>query len=191
MSIPLELATGANPLIRAGKVLLADLFSALAFVVLYTLFHNIYVATGVAISIGLGQIGYLKFRDAPIDLMQWLSLFLVVVFGSAALITRNPVFIMVKPTLIYAAIGTVMLRPNWMNRYAPPIVLARAADITRMFGYLWAGLMFATGAANLAVAVLASPALWAWFLGVLPIASKVALFVIQYAVTRIVVRRRV
>jgi intracellular septation protein A len=124
--------------------------------------------------------------------MQWLTLGLVAVFGGAALATHNPVFVMVKPTLIYVAVGCVMLRRGWMTRYmTDPRAISHAADVTTRFGYAWAGLMFATGAANLALAVWASPAAWAWFVGVFPLASKIGLVGIQYAMTKSIVRRRV
>ena len=187
-----DAAAPINPLIHVGKSLVSDLLSTLVFVALYVVTHSIVTAAGLAIALGLGRIAYLKFRGAPIDAMQWLSLFLVVVFGGATALTRNPVFVMLKPTFVYAAIGAVMLlKPGWMNRYIPPIARAHSADVTTTFGYLWAALMFATGAINLAVALVASPTTWAWFLGVFPIASKIALVTSQYVVTRRIVRRRI
>ena len=38
-----------------------------------------------------------------------------------ALLTDDPRFVMLKPTLIYCIVGTVMLKPGWMTRYLPPI----------------------------------------------------------------------
>jgi intracellular septation protein A len=180
-----------HPLVHAGKWLLSDLLSTLTFVAIFAATHSIYAATGLGIAFGLGQLAYLKMRGAPIDTMQWLSLGLVIVFGGATLLTRNPIFIKVKFTLIYTAIGIVMLKPGWMTRYTPPIAQARAGDITNVFGYVWAALMFATGAANLVMAAYASPAAWGWFLGVFPLASKIVLVWTQYAVTRVIVRRRI
>ena len=183
-------APAAHPLLRAGKAVASDLLSTLVFVGLYAATHNVALSVGLAVAIGLGRIIDQTRRRIPIDLMQWLSLFLVIVFGGATLITHNPLFIMLKPTLVYAAIGLVMLRPGWMNRYVPPIVQTNGADVTTMFGYLWAALMFATGTINLALALHASTTAWAWFIGVFPLASKVALILVQYATTRSVVRRR-
>ena len=140
---------------------------------------------------GLGQIAWQRWRGAKIDTMQWLSLFLVVAFGGAALLTGNPTIVMLKPTLAYCAVGAVMLRPGWMNRYAPPIAHEHGADILTAFGYIWAGLMFATAAANLAVALWAGHAAWAWFIGSFPIGSKAALIGVQYATMRSVIRRRI
>ena len=180
-----------QPLLHIGKWLLADFLSTFAFVILYAATHSIPVATGLAIAIGLGQVAVLHIRGTPIDLMQWMGLALVVVLGGATLLTGSPVLIMLKPTLIYAAIGAVMLRPGWMRRYAPPIASARAGDVLKAFGYLWAALFLATSAANLFLALYASPAVWLWFIGVFPLASKLGLVAAQYVVIRSVVRRRV
>jgi len=186
-----DAATPVHPLILAGKFLVADLLSTLVFVALYAVTHSIFVAAGLAIAFGVGRIAYLTARGVKIDTMQWLSLFLVVVFGGAALFTQNPVFILLKPTLIYAAVGIAMLKPGWMTRYAPPIAQTYGADVMLAFGYVWAALMFATGAANLTLALLAGPVVWGWFIGVFPIASKVALILVQYVVTRRIVRQRI
>lgn len=186
--------TGApplHPLLRAVRWLVSDLLSTLVFVVVYAITNSVLVSVGLAIALGLGQVVRQKLRGAAIDAMQWLSLFLVVVFGGASLLTRDPTFVMVKPTLVYLAVGAVMLRSGWMNRYVPPIVHDYAADVTTAFGYAWAALMFTTAIANLAMATLAPHAAWIWFIGVFPIASKIALLLLQYAVTRTAVRGRI
>ena len=176
-----------HPLIHAGKWLAADLFSTLLFVALYAATHSVYLATALGIAAGVLQIGYLKLRRSPIDAMQWMSLGLVIVFGGASLVTHDPRFIMFKPTLIYAAIGVVMLRRGWMTRYMPPVGLAWARDVVVVFGYVWAALMFATGALNIALVANGDPRLWALWLAVFPIASKVVLFGIQYLITRAII----
>lgn len=180
-----------HPLWFAAKGVVSDLLSTLVFVGLYAVTHSAYAAVGLGIAVGVGRIAYQLRRHIAIDAMQWLSLLLVVVFGGAALITHNPMFIMLKPTLIYTAIGVVMLKRGWMIRYVPPIVQTHAAELTILFGYCWAALMFATAAVNLLLAWHANAAAWAWFIGVFPISSKVALIMVQYVVIRSVVRRRI
>jgi len=180
-----------HPVVHAGKCLAADLFSTLLFVGLYGVTRSVFVSTGFALVAGVAQMAWLKLRGAPIDAMQWMSLTLVVVFGGASLITDDPRFVMFKPTLIYAAVGVVMLRwPDWIVRYQPPVALRWSRDVAIRFGYVWAGLMFGTGGLNLALVVHGDSKLWVWFLGVFPIASKLALFAVQYAVTRLIVVRR-
>ena len=183
-------ASRVHPIVHAGKWLAADLFSTLLFVAIYAITHSVYLATALAIAGGVGQIAYLRMRGAAIDAMQWVSLALVVVFGAASLMTHDARFIMLKPTLIYAAIGAVMLRPGWMMRYQPPLALRWSADVANAFGHVWAGLMFLTGALNLALVAHGDPKLWAWFIGVVPLASKLALFAVQYLTTRLVVIAR-
>lgn len=176
-------------LFYAGKWLLLDLMSTVFFLVVLSVTNNVYVATGVGIAIGVAQVLYLKARAHPIDLMQWMSLGLVVVFGGATLITHNPHFVMVKPTLIYIAVGIVMLKPGWMKRYIPPVGREDGEDLIMGFGYVWAGLMFFTAAANLVLA-LGDTKLWIAFLAIFPAGSKIVLFFIQYAVMRVVIAGR-
>jgi intracellular septation protein len=180
-----------HPLLLAGKHVVSDLLSTFVFVGTFAVTRSVYASVGLAITIGLGRAAWQTWHRIPIDAMQWLSLFLVVAFGGVALITHNPLFIMLKPTLIYAAVGIVMLRRGWMNRYVPPIAQAYGADVITLFGYVWAALMFATAAANLGIALQASHATWAWFIGVFPIASKVALILVQYTTMRSIIRRRI
>ena len=190
-SAPPKNAGQPHPLAHAGKELVSDLLSTLAFVGIYALTGNIYLSIGIGMTLGIGQIAYLKYRGAAIDAMQWMSLFLVVVFGGATLLTADPVFIKLKPTFIYAAVGVVMLRRGWMNRYLPPITHIHGADLIVLFGYTWSALMFVTSGANLALALYASHATWAWFIGVFPLASKIVLVAIQYITLRIIIRRRI
>ena len=180
-----------HPLLLAGKHVVSDLLSTFVFVGMFAVTHSVYASVGLAIAVGVGRIAWQTWHRIPIDSMQWLSLFLVVAFGGAALITNNPLFIMLKPTLIYAAVGIVMLRRGWMSRYVPPIAQTYGADLIILFGYVWAALMFATAAANLGIALQASLATWAWFIGVFPIASKVGLILVQYAAMRAIIRRRI
>jgi len=180
-----------HPLFRIGKQIGSDLLSTLVFVGLFAVTHSVAISVGLAIALGLGRIIYQMRRHLRIDAMQWLSLFLVIAFGGAALITHNPRFIMLKPSLVYTAVGLVMLRRGWMNHYVPPVVQSTAADVTILFGYLWAALMFATAAANVLVALNADQSTWAWFVGVFPLASKIALVLVQYNVTGAIVRRRI
>jgi hypothetical protein len=84
-----------------------------------------------------------------------------------------------------------MCKPGWMNRYMPPIVNEAAPRIPFIFGYVWAGLMVLTGVATLVLAFRFDMRTYALFLGVFPIASKVTMVLIHYAVTRVLTRRRV
>ncbi len=179
-----------HPMVLALTALVADMLSTFAFLILFVAFHNVVLATSVAIVVGVGQVLRAKLRRWPIEPMQWLSLGLVVVLGGATLLTHNPRFIMIKPTLTYAAIGMVMLRPGWMNRYATPRLTRQAGDLFYVWGFVWAGVMLLTAVLNLVVVLAFGAVVWTWFLFVFPLASKTILVGAQYWSIRIVYRRR-
>jgi intracellular septation protein len=172
-------------LLRAFRPIASDFLSTIFFIVAYEATGSIYAGVGAGIVTAFGQIGWLKWRDRKIDLMQWASLALVVVLGSASLITRDPHFIMIKPSVGAFAIAAVMLRPNWMARYMPPFVLERVSPrLPLVWGYIWAGAIFALGVANLAVAFGCSTKVWAWFTSFVPLGVQLSLFLLQYFMIR-------
>jgi intracellular septation protein len=178
-------------LLKAGKLLLLDMASTFFFLVLYLLTGNIPLSVALGIGLGVAQIGWEFARKKPIDTMQWMSLFLVVGSGAATLITADPRFVMVKPSLIYVIVAVVMLKPGWMNRYLPPLAIEVVPDLVLIFGFIWSALMFFSAALNVIVALNFSVAAWASFMSVYGIVSKLGLFLIQYATMRYVgVRRR-
>jgi len=178
-------------LFAAAKLLLLDMASTVFFLVVFLLSKNIPLAVALGVALGVAQIGWEFVRKRPIDTMQWLSLFLVVGAGTATLITNDPRFVMVKPSLIYLVVGVVMLKPGWMNRYLPPVAKELVPDIGFIFGFVWSGLMFFSAALNLIVALNFSVVTWASFMSIYGIVSKLGLFLIQYTTMRYIgIRRR-
>jgi len=179
-------------LFNAGKLLLLVMAATLFFLVLYLLTHNVSLSVVLGMALGIAQIGWRFARKSPIDTMQWMSLFLVLGAGTVTLITNDPRFIMVKPSVIYLIVGIVMLRHGWMNRYLPPVALEHLSDIAVILGYVWSGLMFFSAALNLIVALNASVVTWSVTMSIYGIASKAVMFLIAYAVLRTVgaARRR-
>src|SRR5829696_8179874 len=114
-------------LFQASRVLLTD---------------NLFLAVGLGMALGVGQIGWQLVKKKPVEALQWMSLIIIMASGTATFFTRDPLFIMLKPSVIYVVVGIVMLKRGWMNRYLPPIALATAPDLGIVFGYVWAGLMF-------------------------------------------------
>jgi intracellular septation protein len=177
-------------LLEAGKLLFFDMAATLFFLALYLLTHNLALSVVLGMALGATQIGYELARGKPIDTMQWMSLFLVLGAGTVTLITNDPRFVMIKPSVIYIIVGIVMLRRGWMNRYLPPVAIALVPDIAVVFGYVWSGLMFFSAVLNVIVAVNFSVVTWSVAMSIYGIVSKAALFLIAYATMRIVGRRR-
>lgn len=77
-----------------------------------------------------------------------------------------------------------------MSRYLPPIAIQLVPDVTYAFGFVWAGLMFASAALNVVLAQTLDPLTWSAVLSIWGIASKIVLFFIQYFTMRAIGRRR-
>jgi intracellular septation protein len=178
-----------NDFLKAAKLLLLDLASTLFFLVLFLLTHNTILSVGGGMALGQTQIGIQFIRRKPIDTMEWLSLFLVMAAGTATLLTDDPRFVLFKPSVIYAIVGIVMLKPGWLNRYLPEIARVVASDVAMMVGFVWAGLMFLSAGVNAFVALAWSVPTWAVVMPVFGIVSKVVVFFFGFAVIRLTARR--
>jgi intracellular septation protein A len=171
-------------LLEAGRLLLLDMAATLFFLALYLLTGNVALSVVLGMALGAAQIGWQLARRMPIDTMQWMILFLVLGAGTVTLITHDPRFIMIKPSVIYIIVGVVMLKRGWINRYLPPIAIELVPDIAVILGYAWSGLMFFSAALNLIVALNFGVVTWSATMSIWGIASKAAMFLIGYAVMR-------
>ena len=98
--------------------------------------------------------------------MTYASLALVIVLGSATLLTNDPRFVLAKPAIAHFAIGAIMLKRGWMLRYMPPIVAETIPEYVTIAGYAWAALMFALGCGTIAIAWTGDIKLWAFYVSV-------------------------
>lgn len=173
----------------ALKPLIADLASSLFFAAILAITGDAYVATGIGIAVGIGQFLFDRLRGKPIATMQWMSLVLVIVFGTMTLYFHDARFVMVKFTIGHIAVGATMLPRNWMRRYLPKIVTDTLSErALTIYSRMWPAMLFGLAAANLYVGFEMSQAAWAWFLGVVSPASTWVLFAIQYTTMRFHVR---
>ena len=160
---------------QAFRQVLSDFLSAILFLVVYAVTGSLFAAAGIAVAVGLVQLARLRLTRRGIEPMQWMSLGLVIVLGSATMLTQNPRFMMIKPTIVHFAVATVMLRRGWMIRYLPEIVLRNVPEPTIVAaGYAWAVLLAALGLANLFIAVRFDFTIWAWFISVGSVGTKLA-----------------
>src|SRR4029077_20401437 len=77
---------GAEPmmdLLKAFRPIGIDFLSTIVFVALYAITGSIRAGIALGIAVGVIQIGYIFYRGKRPDLMQWASLALVVILGSA------------------------------------------------------------------------------------------------------------
>ena len=179
-------------LLRTFRPIVSDFLSTIFFIIAYEITNDIIFATVTGIAAAVVQFLWFRFRKHDIALMQWASLFLVLVLGTATLLTRDPRFVMLKPSIAGAAIATVMLQGGWQLRYMPPIVQENASrGFLVSWGYVWSALYFAMAATNLYIALSLGTKAWAEFNATVSWMAPVGLFLVQYATMRYVVRRNV
>jgi intracellular septation protein len=177
-------------LAKAFLPILSDFLSTIVFVIAMAVTNNLVLSVAAAMAVGIGQIAIEKIRGRKIELMQWASLVLVIVLGSAAIYFKDPRFAMIKPSVGNFAIGLVMLTPNWMGRYLPQIVKDNvSASALIVWGYVWAALEIGLAVANAWVALTFSQKIWLEYTAFVPLGAQIGLFLIQYAWMRITIGR--
>jgi len=169
----------------------SDFLSTIIFLTLYLTTGSLALATGVAIAGAVAQIIYARLKGEPLNFMTYASLALVIVLGSATLLTDDARFVLAKPSIAHFAIGAIMLKRGWMLRYMPPIVAETIPEYVTFAGYAWAALMFALGLGTIAVALTGDMRLWTIYVSVIAVGAKVGAFAIQYVVFRILVISRI
>src|ERR1700744_4277859 len=168
-----------------------DFLSTIVFIAIYWVTGNVVLATGVAIAGAVIQVVHARIKRLPLSFMTYASLALVIVLGSATLLTSDPRFVLAKPAIAHFAIGAIMLKRGWMLRYMPPIVAETIPEYVTIAGYAWAALMFALGLGTIAVALTGDMKLWAIYVSVVAIGAKVAAFAVQYVAFRMLVTNRI
>jgi intracellular septation protein A len=176
--------------LNAARPLIVDSLGVFVFAALTAMHVDLRLAVAVGVVTAIGIVSWNVIRHRPVAPLQWISLALVLISATATLLTNDPRFVMAKPSVVYTIVGAFLLRRGWMNRYVPADFLPLIEGRMTAFGYVWAGLMFLTAAANLVV-VLAFTANWPAFIAIFPISTKIALFGVQYVSIRSAIRSRI
>ena len=170
--------------------LASDFLSTIVFLVIYLATDNVILATAVAIAGAIAQVIYARIKGITLGYMTYASLALVIVLGTATILTRDPRFVLAKPAIGHFAIGAIMLKRGWMLRYMPPRVTDVIPEYVTAAGFAWAALMFALGAGTIAVAMTGDIKLWAFYVSIVAVGAKIAAFAVQYLIFRVIVTSR-
>ncbi|GGC57906.1 inner membrane-spanning protein YciB [Chelatococcus reniformis] len=170
--------------------LFGDFLSTIIFLAVFGVTGDIILATGLAVGTAVMQFAWMRARGHAINLMQWLSIGLVLGLGGATLITHDSRFVMFKPSIGHFAVGAVMLRRGWMGRYLPrPARDNLDPAAIDAGGYAWAALMFALGLINIAIALTGDMRLWGFYITFVAVGAKVLAGLVNYVVLRTLVAR--
>jgi len=158
--------TADKPKLDPGIKLALDFGPLLLFFAVWWRF-DIFIATavfmaGVVVAVG---VSYTLTRRWPIMLV--VSAIVVVVFGGLTLVLHDKTFIMVKPTIIYALFGSVLLGGYAFNKPVLAIAFDSVFHLTpegwRKLTLRWAVFFFALAALNEVIRNTQSEAFWISF----------------------------
>jgi intracellular septation protein len=150
---------------------LFDLFPIILFFIAFK-FGDIYSATIVAMVATIVQILWVYYRHRKIDAMQWVSLVMILVFGTLTIFLHDKTFIQLKPTALYWLFSGALLisaqffNKNWIEVLMGKQVTLKAASahsVWRRLNFAWALFFFLMGALNLYIAFEYSEETWVNF----------------------------
>lgn len=171
--------------------LLNDLLTAIVFLIAYAASSDLRIAASAAVVTGLVHAASIRLAGCFSQAIKWTDFGLLFALGGAAILTQNPRFIMVRPSFVHFGAAAPMFRRGWMVGYIAPVARQNVPEMAvTAAGYAWAVLMALLGFANLIIALFFGLATWAWFILIGSVGAKLAALVLQYAVFRTIVRRR-
>ena len=150
---------------------LFDLFPIILFFVAFK-FGDIYTATIVAMVATIGQILWVYYRHRKIDAMQWVSLVMIIVFGSLTIFLHDKTFIQLKPTALYWLFsGALFISAQFFNKNWIQVLMGKQISLKEQSSHsvwhrlnmAWAIFFFFMGALNLYIAFNYSEEAWVNF----------------------------
>jgi len=151
--------------------ILIEFLPILAFFIAYKAF-DIFVATGVAIAITIGQMLWLKFQKKTITKMQYFNGLIILIFGGLTILLHDKEFIMIKPTILYwsFAIGLCVsffaFKKNLIQLILGKEILLNAPDPDKIWArinFAWIVYFASLGVLNLYVAKSFPEEIWVNF----------------------------
>ena len=127
----------------------------------------ILTATIVAIVASLIQVLSVFLKGKKPEPMLWISLAVILVFGSLTVFLHNEMFIKWKPTILYWIFGSILLYGIFTGKNFMTMLLKKQLALPKACWdatqKIWCGFFALVGAVNLAVAYLCSTDTWVNF----------------------------
>ena len=155
-------------------------------------FYGIYTATAVFMAAILAALAYGYWRERRLMAMPLFTAVLVFVFGGLTLYLKDATFIKMKPTVLYAFFGLLLIGGLNFNRLFIKYVFEHAFDLDetgwRKLTWRWGGFFLALAVVNEAVWRNFSTDVWVDFkvFGIMPL-----VFVFALAQTPLVMKHQI
>jgi intracellular septation protein len=128
---------------------------------------GIYLATLVAIIASVGQILWVMLRGQKVEVMMWVSLGIIVLFGGATLWLHDESFIKWKPTVLYWVFAAIILGAAALGRNVIRSLMGAQMELPDIawsrLNLSWGGFFAVMGVINLLVAFNFSTDAWVNF----------------------------
>lgn len=127
----------------------------------------VFLATVTAIISTILQIVLMRIRGMKIEPMLWLSLAVIVLFGSLTLWLKNEMFIKWKPTILYWIFAGILGWGTFKGRNFMRVVMKGSFEMSesawKRLQNMWTEFFLTVGALNLAIAYTCSTETWVNF----------------------------
>lgn len=134
----------------------SDFIAIILFFAAYLLTKNMVIATAVAVVIGVFQAAYTLYKYKKMEAMQWISVVLIVVFGSLTIMLNDRTFIMLKSTILPWFMAVIMLVLQLIGKNSLRLLLNKELtlpeSIWNRLSYAWIIFFFVLGLINLIIA---------------------------------------
>lgn len=123
--------------------------------------------TGAFIAAAIAALAISKFWIGRISPMLWLSTALIVGFGALTIFFANPLWVQLKPTIIYLIFGTALLVGHWKGKALLQVLLEAAFEGLNGEGWLklsrnWGLFFFLLAALNETLRLTLDFGDWLW-----------------------------
>ena len=122
---------------------LYDYLPILCFFIAYK-FYGIYTATAVAMVAAFLQVGLYWLRYRRFEKMHLITLVLIVLMGSATLISHNDIFIKWKPSIIYWIFAILLLGSQFVGS-KKPLMSRLLSDQVQLPNKIWKNINLSWG----------------------------------------------
>ena len=143
---------------------LSDLLAVILFFLAYTFTKDIFLATAVAIVIGVIQAAIMWWKHKKLDTMQWVSLVLIVVLGGATILFQNDSFIKWKPTALFWFGALALLIGHLFKKNALKSMMGKEIQLPNIvwqrLTIIWVVFLVFMGIVNIVVAYTFSQEFW-------------------------------
>ena len=134
---------------------LLEFFPIILFFIAFKL-YDIYIATGVVIVATMLQVAYCWFKYRKVETMQWITLGLIIVMGSATILLHDEQFIKWKLSIIEWLFGLAFLGSQFIGK-KPFVERMMSSSLTlppliwRRLNLMWGIFFISVGFINLYV----------------------------------------